>query len=98
MAYGVALIISFTFERILLLMCSIGKYDSVFWAVISSNCIFSRIFTHSRNNLRHTSNSYPYDEAIQAVQKSNYIRQLDGSEVIDVNQVRIISSADGAIR
>lgn len=29
-AYGVALIISFTFERILLLMCSIGKYDSVY--------------------------------------------------------------------
>lgn len=86
-------------------MCSIGKYDSVYClssanthaqahTYFNSNCIFS----HSKNNLRHTSHSYPFDEAVHAVQKSNYTRQLDGSEVIDVNQVRIISSADGAIR
>lgn len=48
--------------------------------------------------MRYTSHSNPFDEAVHAVQKSNYTRQLDGSEVIDVNQVRIINHNDGAIR
>lgn len=80
------------------MMCSIRKYDSLVsvTCTLDINCTFSS--PSSRNNLRHASHSYAFDEAVHAVQKSNYTRQLDGSEVIDVNKVRVISHNDGAIR
>lgn len=53
-------------------------------------------FCDCSRNTRHI--PYPYDEAVNLVQKSVYTHGLNGSEVIEVNQVRISSNADGTIR
>lgn len=92
-AYGIYLFYGFI---LCCLILSVGRPPTRYNISIKFHLIF--VSSHSRHNLRSAFHSYPYDEAVQAVQKSNYTRQLDGSEVIDVNQVRIISHNDGAIR
>lgn len=48
----------------------------------------------SRNNHQ---TAYQFGEAINMLQKSHHSHTLDGSEVIEVNQIRITSNSDGTI-
>lgn len=52
-------------------------------------------FSCSRSN---RSNSHQFDEAMNLLQKSVHTHELNGSETVEINQVRIISHNDGTIR
>lgn len=54
------------------------------------------IFGFSSRNVRQT--SFPFDVAVDVMQKSLHTQALNGAEVIEVNQVRITSNSDGTIR
>lgn len=58
--------------------------------------IFRRILSIHSRDTHHS--AYPFNEAISMLQKSHHSHTLDGSEVVEVNQIRITSNSDGTIR
>lgn len=51
---------------------------------------------NSNRNTRHT--SYQFDEAMSMIQKSLHTNEINGSEIIEINQIRITNNVDGTIR
>lgn len=43
-------------------------------------------------------NSFPFNDAVNVMKKSHHTQESNGSEVLEVNQIRITSNNDGTIR
>lgn len=77
----------------MLLMFSTSMHSLTFLGYFLT---FTEMFEfHSRNG-HHT--PFPFNEAINMVQKSTHTHAMDGSEVVEVNQIRITNNSDGTIR